>query len=215
MVLNAMVCRGPTLTHPVPSPICNEFTVNDDIVAFVDILRVNVVMDDAKSDPVLKENELRKGGNVEKYREEPNPVTVDASCLSKKLVLTRFNKFGLETKLNKLGVDIKLNKLGVETKLKRLGLETTPLKDDKYPTEPNPTIDDVRFAVVGNDKPTKLETLSDEITPTLDDIDEAKICSVPTCTNHWPDLETKVTDPYACVIRYDVLPSWNVSDPCT
>jgi hypothetical protein len=121
------------LTHPVPSPICSEFTINDEIVAIVDTLRLNVVIEDVINEPVLIVSELRKGGNVDKYREDPSPATVEANCLSKKVVLTRFTKLGVETRFKRLGVETKFkrfgletkfNKLGVETKFKRFGLET-------------------------------------------------------------------------------------------
>jgi hypothetical protein len=65
------------------------------------------------------------------YPDVPSPLMVEANCVSKKDVLTKFNKLGLETKLNKLGVETKLNKLGVETKLNKFGVEINPLKDDK------------------------------------------------------------------------------------
>ena len=124
ILLRATVWIGPMLTHPVPSPICSEFTINDEIVAVVDTLRLNVVIEDVINEPVLIVSELRKGGNVDKYREDPSPATVEANCLSKKVVLTRFTKLGVETRFKRLGVETKFKRLGVETKFKRFGLET-------------------------------------------------------------------------------------------
>ena len=67
------------------------------------------------------------------YPEVARPLTVEASWVSKKDVLTRFNKLGLEIKLRRLGVEINPNKLGVEMK---------PLMDDTYPDVPRPlTVD--------------------------------------------------------------------------
>ncbi len=63
------------------------------------------------------------------YPDAPRPLTVEANCVSKKEVLTTFNKLGLETKLNKFGVD---------TKDKRLGDEIKPLREEIYPDAPNP-----------------------------------------------------------------------------
>jgi hypothetical protein len=65
----------------------------------------------------------------ETYPTEPSPLTVDANCVSRKEVLT---------KLSKLGLDIKDNKFGVETSDKRLGEEIRPVIDDTYPAEPRP-----------------------------------------------------------------------------
>jgi hypothetical protein len=96
------------------------------MVAVVDTLSVNVVIEDVTIEPVLIEKELRKGGNVDKYREDPSPVTVETNCLSKKVVLTRFTKLGVETRFKRLAEDTKLRRFGVETRFKRLGEDTKP-----------------------------------------------------------------------------------------
>ena len=90
-------------------------------------------------EPVLNENELRKGGrtglrfnpatvevreSVETYPTVARPMTVEFSALLKKEVETRFNKFGEETKFTKLGLEIRFNKFGDETKLRRFGVDT-------------------------------------------------------------------------------------------
>ena len=59
--------------HPVPSPNCREFTSKEEIVATVETFNVRVVIEDVTIDPVLKENELKKLGSVDKYLEEPRP----------------------------------------------------------------------------------------------------------------------------------------------
>jgi hypothetical protein len=70
---------------------------------------------------------------VETYPAVPNPVTVEASCVSRKVV---------DTKLVRLAVETRFTKLAVETKLARLGVETTPETLETYPDVPNPlTVD--------------------------------------------------------------------------
>jgi hypothetical protein len=66
----------------------------------------------------------------ETYPEAPRPLTVDANWVSRKDVLTKFNKLGLEIRLNKFGDDTKVNKLGVDTNPSKLGVEINPLTDD-------------------------------------------------------------------------------------
>jgi hypothetical protein len=56
----------------------------------------------------------------------PRPRIVDVICISRKLVLTRFNRLGVDTKLRRFSVDTKFTKLGLETRLSRLGVETIP-----------------------------------------------------------------------------------------
>ena len=76
------------------------------------------------------------------YPDVANPLTVEASWVSKKDVLTKFNKLGLETKLRRLGVETKLNKLGLEINPNKLGVEMKPLTDDTYPEVARPlTVD--------------------------------------------------------------------------
>jgi hypothetical protein len=78
------------LIHPVPSPICKEFTVKDETNPVVETFIVNTFMDDAKMEPELSVKELRKEGSVKFVF---SPLTVDASCVSKKVVLTSPAKF--------------------------------------------------------------------------------------------------------------------------
>jgi hypothetical protein len=92
------------LTHPVPSPNCNEFTINDEIVATLETVRLVVVREEATRDPVLTENELTKGGIEDKYLDN---VAVD----------TKLRRFGVETYPGAKSV-------AVETKLRRLAVLT-------------------------------------------------------------------------------------------
>ena len=61
---------------------------------------------------------------VDLYPKVPNPVVVDVRRLSKKDVLIRLLRFGVETKFTKLGLETKLRRLGVETKFRRFSVDT-------------------------------------------------------------------------------------------
>ena len=60
----------------------------------------------------------------------PNPRTVEAKPVSKKPVLTRFNKLGDDTKLRRFGLEIKFKRFGDETRFNRLGVDINPPIED-------------------------------------------------------------------------------------
>jgi hypothetical protein len=107
-----------------------------------------------------------------KYPNEPRPLFVDTNCESKKLVLIKLRRFGVETKLRRLSVETRFRRLGVETKLRRLGVETNPRIEDTYPNVPRPETVDcnrvsknevlTRFMRLGLE--TKLRRLGEETT---------------------------------------------------
>jgi hypothetical protein len=121
------------LIHPVPSPNCNEFTINDEIVATLDTVRIVVVIEEARRDPVLTDSELTKRGIEDKYLDN---VAVETKFrrlgvetkpgVRRVAVETRFSKFGVETYpgVSRVAVETKLRRLGVETKLRRLAVLT-------------------------------------------------------------------------------------------
>ena len=94
---------------------------------------------------------------LETYPEVPRPLTVEANCVSRKVVETRFAKLAVETRLTRLAV---------ETRFARLAVETTPVILETYPEVPRPLTVEAN-CVSRNVVETRLAKLAVETTPVI------------------------------------------------
>jgi hypothetical protein len=105
IVLILVPIVSPVSVNPVPVPIKRALTVSELIVA-VSEFTFAVLIFTVESDEVRKACDIIVEKPVDRYPADPRPITVEPSCVCRKVVDIKFAKLAVEIWLAKLAVEI-------------------------------------------------------------------------------------------------------------